>query len=197
MKKITLFAQILVFLFFALKIAVLGGLMQKPLSAQAQTPPIKNQSTFIPLKAPQVPSTAEKKDSNDGPRTLIAALEEKQKTLDKKEAFLKTEEQRLLALKKETVEKMEALKADQEKFNAELDKANIVDTKRFKDLAKVFDSTPAAKAGAMLEVMDLRTAAGITMNMKKEKAGAIWGYLSPQKAVEITREITSVGKQRP
>ncbi len=197
MKKITVFAQILVFLFFALKIAVLGGVMQKPLFAQAQTPPIKNQSSLTPSNVLQVPPAEGKKDSNEGPRTLISALEEKQKKIDKKEAFLKTEEQRLLALKKEIVEKMEALKADQEKFNAELDKANIVDTKRFKDLAKVFDSTPPAKAGAMLEVMDLRTAAGITMNMKKEKAGAIWGYLSPQKAVEITREITSAGKQGP
>ncbi|MCK9362250.1 MAG: hypothetical protein M0P74_01410 [Syntrophales bacterium] len=197
MKKITALAQILVFLFFALKIAALAGVMQKPLSAQAQTPPVKSQDYSVPVKTPQGSLTEEKKDSNDGPRTLIAALEEKQKTLDKREAFLKTEEQRLLALKKEIIEKIELLKVDQEKLDAELDRANVADSKRFKDLAKVFDSTPAAKAGAMLEVMDLKTAAGITMNMKKDKAGAIWGYLSPQKAVEITREITSAGKQRP
>jgi len=29
--------------------------------------------------------------------------------------------------------------------------------------------------------------------MKKEKAGALWAYISPQKAVEITREITRTG----
>jgi flagellar motility protein MotE (MotC chaperone) len=197
MKRITVFVQIMVFLFFALKIAVLAGVMQKPLSAQAQTPPVKNQNYPTPVKVPQPPATEEKKDLSDGPRTLLAALEEKQKTLEKREAFLKTEEQRLLALKKEILEKMAALKADQEKLAGELDKVKDVDAKKYKDLAKVFDSTPAAKAGAMLEVMDLKTAAGITLNMKKEKAGAIWGYLSPKKAVEITHEITSAGKKMP
>jgi flagellar motility protein MotE (MotC chaperone) len=32
------------------------------------------------------------------------------------------------------------------------------------------------------------------MNMKKDKAGAIWGYITPQKAVDITKEITKVGR---
>jgi flagellar motility protein MotE (MotC chaperone) len=47
----------------------------------------------------------------------------------------------------------------------------------------------------MLEKLDVKTAAGITMNMKRDKAGIIWGYLSPQKAIEITREITHKEKQ--
>jgi len=54
----------------------------------------------------------------------------------------------------------------------------------------VYESTPPAKAGSMLEKLDTKTAAGISMNMKRDKAGAIWGHISPQKAVEITREIT-------
>jgi flagellar motility protein MotE (MotC chaperone) len=49
---------------------------------------------------------------------------------------------------------------------------------------------PPAKAGAMLETLDIETAAGITMNMKRDKAGNIWGYLTPKKAVDITKEIT-------
>ena len=60
-------------------------------------------------------------------------------------------------------------------------------------MAKVYEATPAAKAGKMLEQLDIKTAAGITMNMKKDKAGAIWGYVNPQKAVEITKEITRAG----
>jgi hypothetical protein len=31
----------------------------------------------------------------------------------------------------------------------------------------------------MLEKLDIPTAAGITMNMKRDKAGAIWGYMTP------------------
>jgi flagellar motility protein MotE (MotC chaperone) len=197
MKKITTFVQILIFLFFALKIAALAGVMQTPPSAKGDTTSVKSQNHSTPVKAPQLSLKEEKKDLSAGPQTLVAALEARQEALDKREIFLKTEEQRLLVLKKEILTKIEALKVEQEKLSAELDKVNLVDSKKFKDLAKVFDSTPAAKAGAMLEVMDLKTAAGITMNMKKEKAGAIWGYLSPQKAVEITHEITRAGKQTP
>jgi len=33
--------------------------------------------------------------------------------------------------------------------------------------------------------------------MKRDKAGAIWGFLSPQKAVEITKEITLAYQKAP
>jgi len=76
-----------------------------------------------------------------------------------------------------------------------LDANQTSDIKRYKEMAKVYESAPPAKAGAMLEKLDTKTAAGITMNMKKEKAGAIWGFITSQKAVEITKEITRAGKQ--
>jgi flagellar motility protein MotE (MotC chaperone) len=42
----------------------------------------------------------------------------------------------------------------------------------------------------MMEQLEVKTAAGITINMKRERAGLIWGHLTPQKAVAITNEIT-------
>lgn len=198
MKKIVALLQILIFLFFAFKIAALAGMMQKTATAADKASQVNSQNHSAPVKNPvAAPLPEEKKDLTGGAQALVTALAERQKVLDKKEAFLKAEELKLQALKKEIVEKLEMLKASQEKINAELEKVSVADAKRYKDLAKVFDSTPAAKAGAMLEVMDLKTAAGITMNMKKDKAGAIWGYLSPKKAVEITYEITSSGRQKP
>jgi flagellar motility protein MotE (MotC chaperone) len=197
MKKLTTFLQILVLIFFALKIAALAGVMQKPAFPPGKTASVKSQNYPSPVKDSQFSQVEGKKEAAGEPQTLLAALEERGKALDKREDSLKTEEQRLLALKKEIIEKIALLKADQDRLSAEMETVNAADSKRYKDLAKVFDSTPAAKAGAMLEVMDLKTAAGITMNMKKEKAGAIWGFLSPQKAVEITYEITRAGKQRP
>lgn len=98
-------------------------------------------------------------------------------------------------LKREILDKVELLRVEQEKMDAMTKNVQTVENKKYKDLAKVFDATPAAKAGAMLEQLDVKTAAGITMNMKRDKAGLIWGFLSPQKAVEITREITRTSKQ--
>jgi flagellar motility protein MotE (MotC chaperone) len=123
-------------------------------------------------------------------RTLFQSLEEKRKELDLREASLKEEEKNLLSLKGELVEKIERLSSLEKKLEERIQEISDVDNTRYKELAKVFETTPPAKAGPMLEKLDTKTAAVITLNMKRDKAGAIWGYLSPQKAVEITREIS-------
>jgi len=123
-------------------------------------------------------------------RDLYALLEQRQRELDSRESALKVEEQRLAALKKEIIEKIDFLKVLEQRISAAAETQKTEETKRFKELAKVYEATPPAKAGPMLEKLDLKTAAGILMNMKREKAGLMWGHLSTQRAVEITKEIT-------
>lgn len=131
-------------------------------------------------------------------RTLLKSLQEKQKELDLREASLREEEQNLLALKGEITEKIDRLSTLEKKLEERIQEISDVDNARYKELAKVFETTPPAKAGPMLEKLDTKTAAVITLNMKRDKAGAIWGYLSPQKAVEITREISrSMNSEKP
>ncbi len=177
------------------KMAAVGG-MFKMLRMEDWTPwgvetalaqaPAKSNASSAAVSAP--------KDAfDDGlkkERDLYALLEQRRKELDSREAALKAEEQRLSALKKEIVEKIDSLKVLEQRLNVTADAQKTEENKRFKELAKVFEATPPAKVGPMLEKLDLKTAAGITMNMKRDKAGLIWGYLSPQRAVEITREIT-------
>jgi flagellar motility protein MotE (MotC chaperone) len=123
-------------------------------------------------------------------RDLFTLLQKRQKELDAREGTIKTEEERLAALKKEIMEKIDALKLLETQLSAKLDVENTNDMKRLKDLAKVYEAAPPQKAAAMLDKLEIKTAAGITINMKRERAGQIWGYLTPQKAVEITNEIT-------
>ncbi len=197
MKKIILLTQVVVLLFFLAKIAALGEVMKKP-EVVPFTP-----GSFMRYE-PDIAAQADLAKLNKTPRDevkvtkvrdMLTALESKRVALEKKEQYLSGEEQRLLLLKKEIVEKIDTLRTQEEKSLAAAELQNSADNKRFKDLAKVYEATPAAKAGVMLEQLDVKTAAGITMNMKKEKAGAIWGYLSPQKAVKITFEITRLEKQ--
>jgi flagellar motility protein MotE (MotC chaperone) len=195
MKKYMVVFQISIFLFIIVKIAALGGLLQNPLPENTLSAAEKRQST-------ETPSTEVTPSANDAtddglakPRNILTALETKKKELEQREQFLRSEEQRLLALKKEILDKIDLVRTEQEKLDAVVKNSQTTESKRYKDLAKVFDATPAAKAGAMLEKLDVKTAAGITMNMKRDKAGIIWGYLTPQKAMEITREITHTGKQ--
>ena len=111
-----------------------------------------------------------------------------------RESSLKAEEQKVLALKKEIMEKIDALKSLETQLSSKLDMDKTNDIKRLKELAKVYEATPPQKAAAMLEKLEVRTAAGITINMKRERAGLIWGYLTPQKAVAITNEITRTAR---
>ncbi len=144
--------------------------------------------TTRPAAAPEV------KDVLDDPlkkeRDLLASLQKRQKELDLRESDIKAEEQKVLGLKKEVMEKIDALKALETQLSSRLDAEKNNDSKRLKELAKVYEATPPPKAAAMLEKLDVRTAAGITINMKRERAGLIWGHLTPQKAVAITQEIT-------
>ena len=125
------------------------------------------------------------RDSN-----FILAIRKKQAELEEKEANLRKEEERLLSLKNEILAKMEELRQLEGKIAAAMEGEKGEEGKRLKDLARVYESMPPEKAAAMLSKLDVKTAAGITVNMKRDRAGAIWGHLEPQKAVEITREIT-------
>src|SRR3989304_4335593 len=197
MKKFMIVLQIFVALLFIVKIVALAEVAQKTAPDSAATGAPKRAAAETPH---QNVATSARESTDDGlskSRDLLKSLEARKEKLEKKEHFLKSEEQRLLLLKKEILEKIDLLRFQEEKLTAALEAGKTAESKVYKDLAKVFEATPPAKAGVMLEQLDVRTAAGITMNMKRDKAGAIWGYLSPRKAVEITREITNAGKQNP
>ncbi|HQL00346.1 MAG TPA: hypothetical protein PK090_06215 [Smithellaceae bacterium] len=204
MKRIIIGLQIVVLLLILAKAASVFGVLHKtgikelsgflPGNALAQQPPDSVQ-TSLPDKAATTPPV--QKDTMDEilvqQRGLAEALAARKAQLDERENALKADEQRLMALRREITEKIALLSQQEERLAAALDAAREEDVRRYKDMAKVYENTPPAKAGPMFEKLDTKTAAGITMNMKKEKAGALWAYISPQKAVEITREITRTG----
>ncbi|NLN39993.1 MAG: hypothetical protein GX155_10430 [Smithella sp.] len=207
MKKIIITVQILVAVFIVVKVAAVSGIFGKgdiftsgasivrPAQAQSQAPDTQAAQTQEAQAADELPVPPKDalRDILAEQRDLATALASKKTELDERENLLRAEEERLLSLRREIVEKMTILKAQEDRLAAELDKVREDNIKRFKEMAKVYESTPPAKAGPMMEKLDTKTAAGITMNMKKDKAGALWAYLTPAKAVEITKEITKAG----
>lgn len=191
MKKFIITCQIIIVLLFIIKISLL-------MEAPYKTPLFSAFSLDNPgLAIAQTPVNVSVKPlrdvTDDGlqkERDLLSLLQQKQKELDIKEGAIKSEEQKILALKKEIMEKIDVLKSLETRLAPRLNTENANDAKRLKELAKVYEATPPQKAAAMLEKLEVKTAAGITINMKRDRAGLIWGYLSPQKAVDITNEIT-------
>ncbi len=211
MKRIIIGIQILIAALILVKVASIFGILDKvekiadmttvPSQALAQSKTPAQSQSIMPqeVKADKLKLPASTKDAMEDilsqQRDLAAALAAKKTELDNRENALRADEQRLVALRKDITEKIAILKAQEEKMAAQLDSTREEDIKRYKEMAKVYESTPPAKAGPMMEKLDVKTAAGITMQMKKDKAGALWAYISPQKAVDITKEITKSGRQ--
>jgi flagellar motility protein MotE (MotC chaperone) len=198
MKKAIYVFQAFILIVFLVKIATVCGLL-KFLELPQRS--LFSESRALAESSHQGPPGAAVKDSVEDEltqsRNLFTALQDRQKDLENRESALKTEETKLLTLKKEISEKIDVLLTLEQRLNSALTANKEAEAKRFKDLAKVYEAAPPAKAGAMLEKLDVKTAAGITMHMKRDKAGAIWGFLNPQKGVEITREITMAAQKAP
>ena len=191
MKKIVVIFQVMVLLIFFVKIsAMVDGVEKYTGVDQTLVTASLAMAQTSGAAAIQPPPRDILSDPLTKERTLETALQAKLQQLEQREGFLKTEEQRLLTLKLELTEKIDALRALQQQISTATETYKTEESKKIKELARVYEAMPPAKAGAMLETLDIQTAAGITMNMKRDKAGNIWGYLTPKKAVDITKEIT-------
>ncbi len=196
-KKIIMTVLIIAILF--VKLFVAGELFQELSGVDTSSLLVKRAMAEVPKNgSATLPVKDVVADHLSLERALMKTLELKQQELDNRENSLMAEEQRIQALKQEIVAKIDMLRALEERLGAVIEVDKSSEGKKYKDLAKVYDSAPPDKVGPMLEKMDTKTAAGITMNMKRDRAGAVLGYLSPQKAIEITREITRAsGKAQP
>ena len=194
MKRFIVSCQVVIVAFFIVKILFLMEALRIESISTVLSLDHFGQAIAQTTKPAANAATTDVKDVTDDPlkkeRDLLASLQKRQKELDMRESSLKAEEQKILALKKEIMEKIDALKSLETQLSSKLDMEKTNDAKRLKELAKVYEATPPQKAAAMLEKLEVKTAAGITINMKRERAGLIWGYLTPQKAVAITNEIT-------
>jgi flagellar motility protein MotE (MotC chaperone) len=191
LKKIAVIFQVMVLLIFLVKIsATLDGVEKYTGVDQTLVTASLAMAQTSGAAVMQPPPRDMLSDLLTKERTLETALQAKLQQLEQREGFLKTEEQRLVTLKLELTEKIDTLRALQQQISTATETYKTEESKKIKELARVYEAMPPAKAGAMLETLDIQTAAGITMNMKRDKAGNIWGYLTPKKAVDITKEIT-------
>ncbi len=199
MRKAFWILQILVVLALVIKLAATGGALSSAGATGSERPVLAGAGTSAGQGGAANPSGVKDvlDDELQRERDLVAALDKRKAELDRREALVRADEDRLLALKKEILDKMNALGALEKRLDARLEAEKNQDVKRLKDLAKVYDATAPDKAGAMLEKLDTKTAAAITMYMKKDRAGLVLKHLNVDKAVQITKEITHSTPTQP
>ncbi len=199
MKKLIIVSEVLILFIILVKIATIGGIIKNPETLDFLSPVTRAVAESLVAEpavaeAPVTPGRDLSEDRLSEERKLLSSLVKKQKALEDRENFLKSEERRLNSLSEEILSEITRLSEVEERIIILLERVKEMDNKKYKNLAIVYESTPSEKAGSMLEKLDSKQAAAIIMNMKGKKAGAIWGNINPSKAAEITREIIKSGK---
>ena len=192
MKKLIIACNILIVFIFLIKIAAVGGIIKNSEAANSLLPVNEPAMADSPVTADFTPPVRDVfEDSLPEERKLLSSLMGRQKMLNDRENFLQSEEKRVNLLKDEIVSKINTLQELEKRLTALFEMVDERDNTKYKSMAKIYESVPPARAGSMLEKLDISTSAAILMNMKSKKAGAILGHVTPAKSVEITREITT------
>lgn len=182
MRKFILLGKLLVIVVLVTKLATLGGLMG---GMEGIKPYLSVEEAIAEDRGPEYGRPAVRDVTYDilaKERDLLRLLAEREESLIRREEVLIMEEQRLAVLKQEILLQIDVL-------SSMLESIRVIDDKQYTDLAKIYESTPPAQAGAMLEQLEKRTAAAIIMRMRSKQAGEIWGHINPGRAAAITREI--------
>ncbi|MCX7816609.1 MAG: hypothetical protein N2317_03740 [Syntrophales bacterium] len=187
MNKRLLIIQIALITLLILKVAIGGHLFGKTLSSMNESKGLKS-TEHKGFSAEQPKDLLDINITKE--RELYNVLEKKLKEVEDREANLRAQEQALLALKREIEGKIDQLMNLEKRIEQKLEVEKEEETKRYKQLAKIYESASPVKAAAILEKLDTKTAAGIAMNMKRDKAGAVISAMNTAKAIEITRELT-------
>lgn len=119
----------------------------------------------------------------------LTLLEKKRKELGEREEALKQEEERLHQLKAEIEERLEKLAQTEKRIEKLIVLKETEEAKDLTKLAKVFEATPPEQAGPMFNKLDVDLAAKILVRMKGRSAGKIWGFVDPDQAVRISKEL--------
>jgi flagellar motility protein MotE (MotC chaperone) len=193
MKKIIIAIEILVVFLFIAKILAIGEIVKRSEVSDYLSWSVKSALADASLQTGVgAPSRDVSTDPLASERSLMSTLADRRRQLENRENLIRFEEKKIRLLRNEIVARIEMIRAREEKMTNPEESAKSEDNARFKELAKVYEATPPDKVGALLNKMDSKTAAGIIMQMKVKKAGAVWGQLNPEKAVEITRAIASI-----
>ncbi len=120
---------------------------------------------------------------------LILALQKRDAELRVKKDALQKEEERIGTLKKQIDARIEKLTQLEKRIASLIEQKKAVENEKVKKLAKVFEETPPEQAGPLMSKLDVDIAAQLILKMTGRKAGRIWGYVDPDQAVRISKEL--------
>jgi len=120
---------------------------------------------------------------------LLTSIKKREKELEHKESELDVRYKNLQSIKSDIEGRIEELKTLKAKIEKGLERQSAMNNANIVKLAKVYESTPPEQAGPLLSKIDVKIAALLLLKMNNMKAGKIWGYVDPNRAVLISKEL--------
>jgi flagellar motility protein MotE (MotC chaperone) len=183
---------LLLILFFLVgKLALIGSFLVK--TGKFSSPPFLTQAVAQEeaVDTKEAEETTAEATSGEELKTLTL-LEKKKKEVETKEQELRQREERLNQLKAEIEERLTTLAQMEKKIEQLIALKEAEEDKELIKLAKVFEATPPEQAGPMFNKLDVDIAVKILLRMKGKNAGKIWGFVDPDKAVIISKELAKL-----
>jgi hypothetical protein len=128
---------------------------------------------------------------------VLKTIVTKQKEIKDKEEALRTEEARLITIRKEVDEKIEKYTKVLAQIESALGKMEQVKDEKIDYTVKAYEAMPPEDAAARLSALDEAVAVRIISRMKSKKAGAVMAQMQPAKAASITESMTRTVKNFP
>ncbi len=128
---------------------------------------------------------------------MLKLIEKKQTELKDKELFLKQEEKRLEALKKDVDERIEKYTKILTQIENVLKKIEQAKDQNFEHIIKTYETMPPEEAAQRLSSLDEELLVKIILRMKPKKAAAVMALMDAKKAASITQSISSIEKKFP
>lgn len=115
-------------------------------------------------------------------KRVLAAIQQREKALTKREAAIQDRMQALSVAERETDKKLQALREAEDNLRQTIAMAESASETDLGRLTKVYENMKPKQAAALFEEMDPNFAAGFLGRMRPEAAAAIMAGLTPQAA---------------
>lgn len=120
-------------------------------------------------------------------RSLIAAINRKEKELEAREEALRAKEARLEAIKADMEARSAELRKVHQDIEAMVRKINEAREERIRRIVKIYETMNPEEAAPRLEGLDNDMAVMILSSMNEKKAAKLMEFVSVDKAVELSR----------
>ncbi|MBI2413266.1 MAG: hypothetical protein HYV24_08665 [Deltaproteobacteria bacterium] len=130
-------------------------------------------------------------DKAAGPaeKSLLAAINARQRELDQKDEELKTREERLKVITADIDARIAELNKVHGKIEAFVKKIDEINDVRVKKLVKIYESMNPEEAASRMEKLDEDMAVMILASVAEKKAAKILGFVNIDKSVRLSRSL--------